>query len=74
MGIMCKENEDVTALKNLVDGSLMYYPLSTPTTTEITQDNYPALYNALKQIQDYLTAYKINKEFILGYFSPEIEY
>jgi hypothetical protein len=52
----------------------MYYPLSTPTTTEITQENYPSLYNALKQIQDYLTAYKINKEFILGYSSPEIEY
>lgn len=48
--------------------------LATPTTTEITQENYPSLYNALKQIQDYLTAYKINKEFILGYSSPEIEY
>ena len=52
----------------------VYYVLSTPTTTEITQENYPSLYNALKQIQDYLTAYKINKEFILGYSSPEIEY
>lgn len=51
-----------------------YYQLATPTTTEITQENYPSLYNALKQIQDYLTAYKINKEFILGYSSPEIEY
>lgn len=48
--------------------------LTTPTTTEITQENYPSLYNALKQIQDYLTSYKINKEFILGYSSPEIEY
>ena len=53
---------------------IVYYILSTPTTTEITQENYPLLYNALKQIQDYLTAYKINKEFILGHFSPEIEY
>ena len=52
----------------------VYYVLATPTTTEITQENYPSLYNVLKQIQDYLTAYKINKEFILGYSSPEIEY
>lgn len=54
--------------------TIVYYPLSTPTTIEITQENYPSLYNALKQIQDYLTSYKINKEFILGYSSPEIEY
>lgn len=54
--------------------TIVYYVLATPTTTEITQENYPALYNALKQIQDYLTSYKINKEFILGYSSPEIEY
>ena len=54
--------------------TIVYYVLNTPTTTEITQENYPSLYNALKQIQDYLTAYKINKEFILGYSSPEIEY
>lgn len=53
---------------------IVYYPLKEPTTTEITEENYPSLYNALKQIQDYLTAYKINKEFILGYSSPEIEY
>lgn len=53
---------------------LVYYILNTSTTTEITQENYPSLYNSLKQIQDYLTAYKINKEFILGYSSPEIEY
>ena len=53
---------------------IVYYPLKEPTTTEITSSNYPTLYNALKQIQDYLTAYKINKEFILGYSSPEIEY
>ena len=54
--------------------TIVYYLLNTPTTTEITQENYPSLYNALKQIQDYLTSYKINKEFILGYSSPEIEY
>lgn len=53
---------------------MVYGVLATPTTTEITQENYPLLYNALKQIQDYLTSYKINKEFILGYSSPEIEY
>ena len=34
----------------------------------------PSMYATLKQIQDYLTAYRINKEFILGYSSPEIEY
>ena len=59
-------------LKN--NNIIVYYLLNIPTTTEITQENYPALYNVLKQIQDYLTAYKINKEFILGYSSPEIEY
>ena len=53
---------------------IAYCLLATPTTTEITSSNYPNLYNALKEIQDYLTAYKINKEFILGYSSPEIEY
>lgn len=53
---------------------IIYYPLATPTTTEINEENYPQLYAVLKQIQDYLTAYKINKEFILGYSSPEIEY
>ena len=53
---------------------LMYYIMNTAIITEITEDNYPSLYNVLRQIQDYLTAYKINKEFILGYSSPEIEY
>lgn len=72
-------NIDTTSLANFktwlsTHNTIVYYALSTPTTTEITQENYPALYNALKQIQDYLTAYKINKEFILGYSSPEIEY
>lgn len=67
---------DIDAWKTYLDNNdvILYYGLETPTTTEITQENYPALYNALKQIQDYLTAYKINKEFILGYSSPEIEY
>ena len=32
------------------------------------------LVNQLNAIQDYLTSYKINKEFILGYSSPSIEY
>lgn len=50
------------------------YILKTPTTTEITSSNYPELYNALKEIQDYLVSYKINKEFLLDYSSPEIEY
>ena len=63
-----------TEIKELIEGEKLYYVSITPTTTEITQENYPSLYNALKQIQDYLTAYKINKEFILGYSSPEIEY
>jgi len=67
---------NVTNFKNWLSthNTIVYYPLETPTTTEITQENYPSLYNALKQIQDYLTAYKINKEFILGYSSPEIDY
>ena len=70
---------DITTVANFktwlsTHNTIVYYVLNTPTTTEITQENYPSLYNALKQIQDYLTAYKINKEFILGYSSPEIEY
>ena len=67
---------DVSSFKQWLSTNniTLYYELATPTTTEITQENYPSLYNALKQIQDYLTAYKINKEFILGYSSPEIEY
>ena len=54
-------------------GATVYYGITT-TTTEITTSNYPELYAALKEIQDYLTSYKINKEFILEYSSPEIEY
>lgn len=48
--------------------------IPTSITTEITSSNYPELYNALKEIQDYLVSYKINKEFLLDYSSPEIEY
>lgn len=50
------------------------YVLATPTTTEITQQNYPTLYSQLLAIQEFLTKYKINKEFLLDYSSPEIEY
>lgn len=50
------------------------YVLATPTTTEITQENYPTLYSQLLAIQEFLTKYKINKEFLLEYSSPEIEY
>ena len=57
-----------------IHNTIVYYPLVTSTTTEITQENYPLLYNALKQIQDYLTAYKINKEFILNYDELNINY
>ena len=53
---------------------IVYYPLITPTTTDITSSNYPELYAALQEVQDYITSYKINKEFILGYSSPSIEY
>ena len=53
---------------------IIYYALRTPTTTEITSSNYPELYSVLKEVQDYLTQYKINKEFLLDYSSPEITY
>lgn len=52
----------------------LQFATPTSTTTEITSSNYPELYNALKEIQDYLVSYKINKEFLLDYSSPEIEY
>ena len=52
----------------------LQFAIPTPITTEITSSNYPELYNALKEIQDYLVSYKINKEFLLDYSSPEIEY
>ena len=50
------------------------FAIPTSTTTEITSSNYTALYAVLKEIQDYLVSYKINKEFLLDYSSPEIEY
>jgi hypothetical protein len=50
------------------------YPLATPTTEVISDENYPVLYKQLSDIQDYLTSYKINKEFILGYDEPSVEY
>ena len=53
---------------------IVYFALATPTTTEITQENYPTLYSQLLAIQEFLTKYKINKEFLLDYSSPEIEY
>lgn len=54
--------------------TVVYYVLATPTTTKITQENYPTLYSQLLAIQEFLTKYKINKEFLLDYSSPEIEY
>ena len=53
---------------------LVYFALATPTITEITQENYPTLYSQLLAIQEFLTKYKINKEFLLDYSSLEIEY
>ena len=50
------------------------YVLATSSTTEITQENYPTLYSQLLAIQEFLTKYKINKEFLLDYSSQEIEY
>ena len=50
------------------------YVLATPTYTKITEENYPTLYSQLLAIQEFLTKYKINKEFLLNYSSPEIEY
>lgn len=52
----------------------LQFPIPTPTTTEITQENYPTLYSQLLAIQEFLTKYKINNEFLLDYSSPEIEY
>lgn len=54
--------------------TIVYYVLATLTTTEITEENYPTLYSQLLAIQEFLTKYKINKEFLLDYSSPEIEY
>lgn len=57
-----------------LDTEATVYYGTTASTTEITSSNYPELYAALKEIEDYLVSYKINKEFILGYSSPTIEY
>lgn len=74
--IRATQFESVSDLKNWLSthNTILYYGTLNTTTTEITTSNYPQLYAVLKQIQDYLTSYKINKEFILGYSSPEIEY
>lgn len=71
-----KDTSDLAQFKTWLSthNTIIYYPLATPITTEITANNYPELYAVLKEIQDYLTSYKINKEFILGYSSPNIEY
>ena len=68
--------QKITKMKTYMSNNNIevYYVLKTPTTTEITSSNYPELYSALKEIQDYLVSYKINKEFLLDYSSPEIEY
>lgn len=50
------------------------YVLQTPTIEVISEENYPVLFKQLSDIQDYLTSYKINKEFILGYDEPNVEY
>lgn len=49
----------------------VYYPLATPTTTVITDEE---LISQLDAIEDFLTQYKINDEFILGYDEPSVEY
>ena len=67
---------DITTFKTWLSthNTVVYYVLATPTNTEITQENYPTLYSQLLAIQEFLTKYKINKEFLLDYSSPEIEY
>lgn len=72
-------NKDITSINDLktwlsTHNTEVQYVLATPTTTGITQENYPTLYSQLLAIQDFLTKYKINKEFLLDYSSPEIEY
>ena len=54
--------------------TIMQYVLQTPTIEVISEENYPVLYKQLSDIQDYLTQYKIDKEFILEYDEPSIEY
>lgn len=67
-------NDLSTKLNTYFGDTVFYLPLATPTTTEITQENYPTLYSQLLAIQEFLTKYKINKEFLLDYSSPEIKY
>ena len=66
----------INDFKNYVKNNETYciITLPTATTTEITSENYPTLYSQLLAIQEFLTKYKINKEFLLDYSSPEIEY
>ena len=67
---------DINAFKSWLSSNLLilYYVLATPTTTEITEETHPTLYSQLLAIQEFLTKYKINNEFLLDYSSPEIEY
>ena len=72
-------NKDITSINDFktwlsTHNTEVQYVLATSTTTEITQENYPTLYSQLLAIQEFLTKYKINKEFLLDYSSPEIEY
>ena len=66
------EQELKTLLQNT--NAIVYYVLASSTTENITSENYPTLYSQLLAIQEFLTKYKINKEFLLDYSSPEIEY
>ena len=70
-------NKDITSINDFktwlsTHNTEVQYVLATPTTTEITQENYPTLYSQLLAIQEFLTKYKINKEFLLNYSSLEI--
>ena len=51
--------------------TIVYYVLETPTTEEITDS---ALINQLEAIQSDLIKYKVSKELILDYDTPELEY
>lgn len=68
-------NKDISTVEDFktwlsTHNTTVYYVLSTPTYTTITSGT---LYDNLVAIENYLVSYKINKEFILGYDSPEIE-
>lgn len=47
MGIMCASTDTIEVLKPLIDGSLMYYPLATPTDTLITDSDLVSQLNSL---------------------------